>query len=198
MAQRESVSATPPMLGIFVGGASRRMGGQPKGLLRARDTQEPLVVRLARLGREAGLSPVWVGNAESYRALVPGLPELVDRPAGIGPLGGLSALLSAADTAPVIAVACDMPHVSSALLQRLSSEQPGVSVLAPRSASGIWEPLCARYDPTRVLPICDEAIRQGERSFQRLFARLSATDLPLSAEEWAELTDWDRPEDLPR
>jgi molybdopterin-guanine dinucleotide biosynthesis protein A len=190
------MSTDTPLLGIFVGGSSTRMGGHPKGRLHAKDTGEPLVVRLARLAREAGLSPVWVGRAQAYRELVPGLPELSDEPAGIGPLGGLCALLRAAGEAPVIAVACDMPQVSLALLERLLSENTEAMVLAPRSEAGLWEPLCARYRAVDVLPICEAALAEGVRSFQQLFARLPVCELPLSSAERGALIDWDRPEDM--
>ncbi len=185
-------------LGIFVGGASSRMGGRPKGLLCAKDTGEPLVVRLARLGREADLEPVWVGCADPYRELVPGLGELRDEPAGIGPLGGLHALLRAAEGAPVIALACDMPQITHAFLMRLLSERPDAAVLAPRSEAGLWEPLCARYDAPSVLAECARAIAQGERALQRLLARVAAVELTLSRDERAALIDWDAPEDLAR
>ncbi|MFT3925787.1 MAG: molybdenum cofactor guanylyltransferase [Myxococcales bacterium] len=187
---------TPPLLGIFVGGASRRMGGYPKGLLTARDTAEPLVVRLARLAREVGLEPVWVGRADAYRALLPELRELTDDPAGVGPLGGLMALLRAARHEHVLAMACDMPHVSPQLLWRLRQEQPEASVLSPRSEVGLWEPLCARYRVAAVLPACEAALARGDRSFQALFATLPVVELPLSELERRELVDWDRPEDL--
>lgn len=184
------------LLGIFVGGGSTRMGGRPKGLLLSPDTQEPLVARLVRLGREAGLEPVAVGRADAYRELVPELPELLDEPAEVGPLGGLCALLREAGDAHVIAVACDMPFVSSALLRRLRREQPAASVLAARSEAGFWEPLCARYHAKAVLPSCQSAIAEGVRSFQRLFARLPVCELSLTAAERTELKDWDRPEDV--
>lgn len=184
------------LLGIFVGGASTRMGGRPKGLLHSLDTQEPLVARLARLGRAAGLEPVWVGRADAYRELVPGLRELADEPANVGPLGGLGALLRAGGDAHVIAVACDMPFVSQALLRRLQQEQPAAMVLASRSEAGFWEPLCARYHASAVLPSCESALAQGVRSFQQLFARLPVAELSLSSTERTELKDWDRPEDV--
>jgi molybdopterin-guanine dinucleotide biosynthesis protein A len=114
----------------------------------------------------------------------------------VGPLGGLHALLRAGGERQVLALACDMPHVSRALLERLLSEQPAAAVLAPRSPSGLWEPLCARYHAARVAPVCAQALQQGQRSFQALLARLEVAELPLSAEELGQLRDWDTPEDV--
>ena len=68
----------PVVLGIFVGGASTRMGGQPKGLLPA-PTGEPLVSRTIAAGRAAGLAPVLVGAAEHYLRLEsPAAPQVLE------------------------------------------------------------------------------------------------------------------------
>jgi molybdenum cofactor guanylyltransferase len=185
-------------IGIFVGGRSTRMGGKPKGLLPAPDSGEPLVVRSCRLAREAGLDPCLVGAAQAYAPLLPELAIVADAPAGIGPLGGLLGLLRSAGGAPVVALACDMPHVTQALLARLAAADVQGDVLAARGQKGLWEPLCARYETARVHPPLERAIAAGVRSFQRLFAQLELEELSLSAEELACLTDWDRPEDVGR
>jgi molybdopterin-guanine dinucleotide biosynthesis protein A len=85
--------------GIFVGGASTRMRGQPKGRLLARDTGEPLIVRSARLLRLARLTPVLVGEARAYDDLLPDVPRIADAPQGVGPLGGLAGLFAFAESA---------------------------------------------------------------------------------------------------
>jgi molybdopterin-guanine dinucleotide biosynthesis protein A len=185
------------LLGIFVGGAATRMGGVAKGLLPARDSGEPLVVRLARLGRELGCEPVLVGRADAYVSVLAGVTALADAPAGIGPLGGLGALLAAAGSRRAIAVACDMPFVSGALLGRLARE-PFAMALAPRADATRWQPLCASYDATQVSPRLAAALGRGVRSFQALFADLDVTELRLSAAEQAELEDWDTPDDVRR
>ena len=83
-----------PLVGIFVGGKGRRMGGVAKGLLTAPGGTATLVARLARVVREAfgEVDLVLVGSADAYAAQ--GLPSLADDPPGVGPIGGLSALLA--------------------------------------------------------------------------------------------------------
>jgi molybdopterin-guanine dinucleotide biosynthesis protein A len=185
------------LLGIFVGGRAQRMGGVQKGLLRAPDSDESLVERLARIGREAGLEPLLVGAAELGPALN-ALPRVLDREPRVGPLSGLSALLEHAAGARVIAVACDMPRVSAALVSRLAHESLEADVLAPRDpVTGKWQPLCARYDADRVRPVLAHAIASGVRSFQAVFGQLSVVPLSLSEAEQTELVDWDCPEDMP-
>lgn len=171
------------------------MGGLDKGLFLAPDSQEPLVVRLARLSRGLGLEPVLVGDRAAYRAVLPELSVVVDDPEGVGPLGGLSGLLKYAESGRTIALACDLPRLSQGLLARLANE-PCADVLAPLSETGKWEPLCAAYDAARVRPHLATAIARGVRSFQKLFRTLTVSELRLNRDEQRELRDWDRPEDL--
>ena len=184
------------IVGIFVGGRSSRMGGQPKGLLPAPDSGEALVVRSARIIRAAGHTPVLVGAAEPYRAALPELKCVLDQPEGVGPLGGLNALLRAAGGEPAIALACDMPFVASALLEKLAAYASTACVIAARNEAGKWEPLCARYDAARVAPVLERALSAGVRSFQALLAQVAVEVLPLSAPERTALIDWDTPEDV--
>ncbi len=174
------------------------MGGYPKGLLPDPASGRPLVQRLCALAQQAGLDCLLVGQRAEYLAL--GLPMLADRPAGIGPLGGLSALLHAArekDRDGVVALSCDLPYLSPALLSRLllpAAELADCDVLAPQR-QGRFEPLCARYQPT-VLPVLRQALDAEERSFQKLLRRLRVRALSLSPAEAHELDDWDEPKDL--
>lgn len=179
------------------------MGGAPKGLLPI--DGEPIVARAVRVARGLGHEVVLVGRADAYAAVARGCEVLEDVPAGVGPLGGLGALLARAERASVageahvIALACDLPHLRAEPLQALVTAASRASVVAPRRAPGApWEPLFARYDAVRVRPVLAEALAAGERSFQRLFARLDVDELPLEAASRDVLVDWDAPEDLLR
>ena len=189
-----------PLLAIFVGGQSRRMGVH-KGLLRAPGSDEPIVEMLVRCGRDSGLSVALVGDASPYDALAPNVPRLVDDPPGAGPLAGLhAALRHAARTghSHVVTVACDMPHVTSEVLLALADHPSAATVLAPRrSEEAPWEPMLARYDAIRVADVLDTAMVDGQRSFQGLFAMLEVERLALSPAIERALRDWDTPEDLP-
>jgi molybdopterin-guanine dinucleotide biosynthesis protein A len=190
--------APPLELGLLVGGSGKRMGGCDKGMLRAPDDAGVLAERLLRLGSELGLACMVVGGAPGYGARF-GVPQLVDEPAGSGPLGGLRALLARARTEHVAMLACDMPYVSRALLQRLV-ETPALehaALLAAREPSrGKWQPFFARYRVAATLPAVDAALASGVLSFQTLFRSLEVQELVLSPAEHAELRDWDEPGDL--
>ena len=196
---------SPLVVGIFVGGQGRRMGGVPKGLLIHEG--RPLVERLAGACRAAAapteLAHLYlVGAASAYAAT--GLPNLSDDPPGLGPIGGLRALLLRARDAgaDAVAIAVDLPYLGAALVRRLYSEQPGAALLAPREG-GRWQPLMARYRPEVVLPAVDAALAADRRSLQSVFEILEAraaggvvSALPLKPDEQLELRDWDRPSDM--
>jgi molybdopterin-guanine dinucleotide biosynthesis protein A len=188
------------LAGVFVGGSGRRMGGRPKGLLRTPEGLT-LVERWAGMLAGLGMAVVLVGDARAYVELGLGLPALEDEPGGIGPLGGLVALLRhACDPQEgrggcALAFACDMPFVSRALVERLLAAPSDAAVVAPRR-EGRWEPLCARYDAARVLPHAMTLREARDHSLQRLLERAGAVELPLRTHEARELRDWDSPEDV--
>ncbi|WP_394842900.1 NTP transferase domain-containing protein [Pendulispora brunnea] len=186
------------LLGIFVGGAARRMNGYPKGLLATSAGGTSIVKHLVRLGNEMGMAPVFVGDAAVYAEEAPGVVALADAPANIGPLGGLAALFAHAREGHVIAVACDMPFVTRDVLERLRAHPSEAAVLAARrTAEGPFEPFLARYDVHRAGAALAVCLRDGARSFQRLFASCDVTEWSLSEEERAAWNDWDAPDDVP-
>ena len=180
------------VLGVLAGGRGTRMGGRDKSRLPAPDTGEALAARIVRLSRALGLECVLVGGEP-----LPGVQLLNDDPPGIGPIGGLCALLEHAGSRPAVAVACDLPHVTAELIARITSEALAAAVLAPRDPlTGKWQPLFARYDAARVLPALRAAVSSDTRSMQTVLRSLTVTELLLTEAERAALADWDTPADL--
>lgn len=181
--------------GIFVGGSSSRMGGRPKGLLRA-PSGETLVERWKGLFATLGIPCVLVGERAKEAYAAAGLDVLADERSAedLGPLGGLLALLGHAGDRAAIAVACDMPFVSLELLRRLAETRSPAPALAARRDER-WEPFFARYDAKAVLPTARAHADARRGSLQALLDAVHAEELPMSAAEHAELRDWDTPED---
>jgi molybdenum cofactor guanylyltransferase len=185
--------------GIFVGGRATRMHGEPKGLLRPPGSDEPIVVRLARLVREVtGGSALLVGEHAAYREL--GLQVLPDAAGEPGPLNGLLALLEFAETAGAeraLVLACDLPFVDRALLERIVKLPQDADALAPRLE--FWEPLFACYRVTPSLAAAQRAHASGRRGLYRVLETLGerAHVLEVTPEERAKLRDWDSPADMP-
>jgi molybdenum cofactor guanylyltransferase len=189
---------TPELLvGIFVGGASSRMG-RPKGLLSAPD--EPhlsLVERLAEQARHAlpGAPCVLVGERSEYAKLL--LPTLTDAASECGPLGGLVALLeegARVGAESVLALACDHPYLRAALLARLATEFPEADIYCPLTNEK-YEPLVARYRVRLARPF-REALAERKLSLQPLLRQWGARVIQLGPDEGRTLVDWDTPEDL--
>ena len=190
--------ASTLVVGLFVGGRGLRMGGVAKGNLRLASGVR-LIERLARVCRAAvpEAPVVLVGRSDAYADL--GMPALSDLPAGIGPLGGLRALLSFARDrgfSSALALACDMPFVTPKLVRRLAHEAPDALALAAREHR-FWHALGARYS-TRVTGHLDAAVEAREHSLQGIFARLGdgARALEVGRAELDALADWDTPEDI--
>jgi molybdopterin-guanine dinucleotide biosynthesis protein A len=184
------------LAGIFVGGRGERLGGIAKGMLRTRSGMT-LIERWREIFDTLRVEHVLVGRHPAYEELA--IETIADASAdggqSLGPLGGVVALLERASERRgfAIAVACDMPFVSAALVRRLIDAPPAMLV-APRRR-GRWEPFFARYDAAATLPIA-LSLANRPASLQLLFDRAQASALPLAPEEEALLDDWDRPEDL--
>jgi len=174
-------SKKPILGGIFAGGRATRMGGIDKGMLTKNGVT--LIDRWRALFAEVMVPCVIVGGAHA---------EITDAITGIGPLGGLIALCERAKGGYAIAVACDMPHVSRALLERLIAA-PDCELIAPHENEK-WQPLFARYDADRILPRAKRNAERGVFSLQALFEH--AVNLELSSSEIGELVDWDEPTDI--
>ena len=135
---------------VLAGGAARRYGGTPKGLLtvggrRILDRVVDVVQRVA------GTPPVLIANAEGAGSWRPDLDAIPDVRPGCGTLGGIYTAVSRS-AAPVLCVAWDMPFVPEGLLRalvdRLAAARGAYDAVLPESAGrrGV-EPLCAVYAP---------------------------------------------------
>jgi molybdopterin-guanine dinucleotide biosynthesis protein A len=193
-------SSQPPLLGILVGGASSRMHGFPKGLLSSPRPSEGTPTLVESLAREfvaaaPGASVVLVGKQPAYQPL--GIRMIDDDPEGIGPLGGLRALLllGRIHGSSVVLASCDLPHVTQRVFERLLEPDDDVAAVAVLR-DGRFEPFPSRHDPSRVLPFVEGAIARREHSIARLLSKCEAHALSLEPDLLGALDDWDRPEDV--
>ncbi len=190
------MGASSVCFGIFVGGRSTRMGGLPKGLLAHPTEAMTLVERACSLVGRLGASVVLVGDNPAYATL--GIEALPDRISGIGPLGGLDALVHGRTEVHVGAIACDLPFVPLELLERLVTKScTEKAVIVPVRDGGL-EPLCALYRRDAVLPLLQPAIASGRHSLCRFVESLDQERIHLCGDEARWLDDWDSPEDVAR
>ena len=180
---------------ILAGGESRRMGTDKAVLLFGGLS---LLERTARTALFAGLTVLVAGRARPDGWQTPKVDFVLDAAPGRGPLGGLETALKHAD-GPVLAVACDMPLLTSEALIWLrdraaaSTSEHGLVVLN----EGQWEPLFSVYAPA-CLPLIESRLAAGRLSLHGLieagdFARADAPG-------WvaAQLVNINTPEELRR
>ena len=195
------MSAGPVAIGIFVGGSGRRLGGVAKGMLRTPAGDETLVERLLRVCRrvapEASVS--LVGEASQYAAL--GVRVLLDAPSGVGPLGGLRALLlrAHADGArTALALACDLPFLDESVVARLIA--PLIGAARVPVADGRDQPLAAAYAPELTLDVVDGLLARAQHRVLGVLDELGAhvERVTFDGVGAGLLRDWDTPDDVQR
>ena len=119
-------------------------------------------------------------DPDAYREV--GLPMRPDAVPGLGALGGIHAALAwARDEGRdgVVVIACDMPFVSPALLERLIDDATEADVVVPESPGrrGV-EPLCAFYS-TACLPAIEAQIGRDDRRVIGFFDDVRVRRVPL-------------------
>jgi molybdopterin-guanine dinucleotide biosynthesis protein A len=153
---------------VLVGGRSSRMG---RNKAKAESAGRALALRVAdRIRAASGGTVSLVGDPAQYNDL--GLPVVPDLRPGEGPLAGIEAALEASTKQYNLIVACDMPEISEALLERLFSESADCAV--PQKADGRLEPLCAVYSKACLAPV-REALNSGIRKVTDALGLLAET-----------------------
>jgi molybdopterin-guanine dinucleotide biosynthesis protein A len=166
---------------VLAGGMGRRMGGVDKGLLELRG--RPLAAWVVeRLGAQVDDLLINANqNRERYAAF--GAPVVADEvPDFAGPLAGLHAALSAAQTPLVATAPCDSPFLPADLVSRLLSALTATGAdLAVARTFDQPHPvfcLCRR----EVLPHLTEYLAGGGRKIDRWYATLKVVEVAFDDE----------------
>jgi molybdopterin-guanine dinucleotide biosynthesis protein A len=155
---RANAASRPVTAAILAGGRASRFGGADKSALMV-DGARIIDRQLAALSPVAQQILIVSNERERFAAL--GLPVVADVVPNAGPIGGLYTAIVAASHHWVLALACDMPYVSTELFEALiSAATDDVDAVLPRSVRGI-EPLCALYARTAA-PVLRRRIDAGE------------------------------------
>ena len=77
------------------------------------------------------------------------IPQIVDAHDDLGPIAGIAAAQAAYPAAAWLVLACDLPFVTPAALERLIAARATVRRRSPIRSThdGLPEPLCAIYEP---------------------------------------------------
>jgi molybdopterin-guanine dinucleotide biosynthesis protein A len=181
---------------VLAGGQGRRMGGVDKGLLELRG--RPLAAQVVeRLAPQVAMLLINANqNLERYREF--GCPVVPDEvPDFAGPLAGLHAALSAAETPLVVTAPCDSPFLPADLVSRL---------LAALTATGADLAVARTFDQAHpvfclcrreVLPHLTEFLAGGGRKIDRWYATLKVVEVAFDDEADA-FENINTPDDLGR
>jgi molybdopterin-guanine dinucleotide biosynthesis protein A len=148
------MSADAPLFGlVLAGGASTRMQRDKAAIDYHGQSQLDWTFQL--LSHVCAATFVSVRPDQREEPTRAGLPQIVDRQPGIGPIAGISAALHAHPKAAWLVVACDLPFLNEQTLRYLVSRR---DVHKPATAfksshDGLPEPLCAIWEPAAREPV---------------------------------------------
>jgi molybdopterin-guanine dinucleotide biosynthesis protein A len=158
---------------LLAGGASRRMGGRNKALLKVGRVTivERVVNTLAPIFPEV----IVITNSPDDFAFL-GLPMFRDLRRGMGSLGGLYTGLTACSMDHGFLVACDMPFLSGKTIEHMLSLIEDNDVVIPKLSGGL-EPLHAVYS-RRCLPGIAALLDAGDLKIINLFPEVKVREVP--------------------
>jgi len=119
-----------------------------------------------------------IGDPNRYSSLpYPVYPDILR---GLGPLGGIYTALHYSKTEWNLIVACDMPGLTSEVLQTLvhQATQTAAECVVATGPNGEAEPLCAVYHRS-CLPVLARAIGEKRLKMKDIVAELRATAVPV-------------------
>lgn len=151
---------------VLCGGRSSRMGRDKAALPFGSDT---LLTRAVRAVHAVTGDVVVVGD--TLQAMPEGVRIVRDPVAGLGPLAGLATGLASVTAARALLVACDMPLLVPALLQRLLDLAGDADACVPLVDDSAMT-TCAVY-ATRVLPRVQAQLATDTRSLRAMIDGLS-------------------------
>ena len=145
---------------ILTGGESKRMGvDKASVVLSGKSLLEHVL---------AQLEPLFSDMLISVREKRPDIayPQVVDGSESRGPMVGIKAALEVVKTDWVFVIACDMPLISTGLIQHLAGLRSEFDAVVP-FAFDRPQPLFGFYNKT-CLPLVEARMKQGQRSMIRL------------------------------
>jgi molybdenum cofactor guanylyltransferase len=162
----EMTSATNVTAIVLCGGQSSRMGQDKASLLIGAET---FLQRAIRIGRAVSDDVIVVARAS--QPAPPGVRVVHDPIEDLGPLAGISEGLAASRTDLNIVIACDMPLIKPAVLQRFVAAI-GEHDACVAMVDGRASVLCGVYR-SRVAPIARQMVDHGERRVTAFVDRLT-------------------------
>jgi len=145
---------------ILTGGESKRMGADKASVvLSGESLLEHVLAQLEPLFSDMLISVREKRSDIAY-------PQIVDGSKQRGPMVGIKSALEVVKTDWVFVIACDMPFISTGLIQHLAGLRSPHDAVVP-FAFDRPQPLFGFYNKT-CLPLMEARMKQGQRSMIRL------------------------------
>jgi len=154
---------------VLTGGESRRMGSdKARIVLAGKSLLEHVLEQLEPL-----FSDILISVREKRADIH--YPQIVDKTEERGPMVGIQSVLEQVKTDWVFVIACDMPFISTDLVQHLAGLRSEYDAVVPHVFDRP-QPLFGFYNKT-CLPMMEVRMKQGQRSMIQLLADLDAFEL---------------------
>ena len=161
---------------VLIGGDSSRMGAD-KATFEVDGVS--MANRVANAAREAGAAQVLIigGTQAKAKSLVGDWKK--DSFPGEGPLGGVITALKHADHDSVVVLSCDMPFITSAVIQSLVRGLEDAQATVGRTDRLNW--LCAAWSKTECFATLQTVWKRNERAVHRAAVLLDVAEIPVPA-----------------
>jgi molybdopterin-guanine dinucleotide biosynthesis protein A len=159
---------------VLCGGGSTRMGRDKAALPIGAET---FLERAIRVAREITTDVIVVARAS--QPAPPGVRIVHDPIENLGPLAGMAEGLAASTSDLNVVIACDMPLIKSAVLQRLV-DAIGDHDACVAMIDGHASVLCGVYR-SRVAPVARQLLDEGERRVTALADRIATKRVDAAA-----------------
>jgi len=156
---------------ILAGGKSKRLG-EDKALVKIGDI--PLIERAVQAIKPVISQPMIITNTPKKFDYL-NLPIYRDIIPNLGPLGGIYTALNYATDNHVLVMACDLPNVTTRIIQVLWDRGSHQDILVLDAGFGL-EPLCAVYSK-RCIPVIKDQIEKGELKVTDFFPKIQKVEV---------------------
>jgi len=187
---------TPGITGLLLAGGRSTRFGRDKALYRLEGVpQIRRVYDVLSAVSERVLISVR-GADQRYDAVVPAEVHYVeDNRPDAGPLAGVVAGCAEASTPWLLIAACDLPHLTTGVLEHLlSARHDSVDAVVARTPDGRTHPHCALYRCAPAARAASTLLASNRRAFHALLDRLTIRIIDVPA---LPLHNVNRPSDVP-
>lgn len=162
---------------ILTGGKNSRMNGKKKLFLELEGQPFYKIITNAF----AGLDKIYLSVEKERPYAKLGYPMVLDQYDAIGPMGGIASGLAACEEEALFVVACDMPYVTKAVVERLVKAYEEKPQLTLAAIGGDIQPLFGIY-PKSLYPAFEKMIEEDNYRIRRIMQYTEVTVLELGAE----------------